>query len=228
MSLLGREAGTRSFVIRNGRITRSQKKALEELSDLYLLEEDLTSLNKSTFFQENKDLVLDIGLGSGESLIHLDTNFREKNFLGIEVYLSGIGGVLRNAKKANLTNIKIINGDAEDFLTNNLKGIAFSSILCLFPDPWPKKRHHKRRLIKENFVHTLKTVTKLNGQLMFKSDWQDYFDSAKEVFLKSDSWEEVNEHEYNEEFKKLPQTRFERKAIREGRRINYSVFKRIG
>ena len=83
-------------------------------------------------------------------------------------------------------------------------------------------------MIKEDFVHTLKTVTKLNGQVMFKSDWQDYFDSAEEIFLKSDSWEEVNEHEYNEEFKKLPKTRFERKAIREGRRINYSVFKRIG
>ncbi|GIS33161.1 MAG: hypothetical protein Ct9H90mP4_10750 [Gammaproteobacteria bacterium] len=115
--------------------------------------------------------------------------------------MSGIGGVLRNAKEENLTNIKIINGDAEDFLTNKLKGIAFSSILCLFPDPWPKKRHHKRRLKKEDFVHTLKTVTKLNGQVMFKSDWQDYFDSAEEIFLKSDSWEEVNEHEYNEEFK---------------------------
>ena len=184
MSFLGHEAGTRSFVIRNGRITRSQKKALEELSDLYLIKEDLASISESPFFKEG-ELVLDIGFGSGESLIHLATNFREKKFLGIEVYLSGIGGVLRDAKEKNLTNLKIINGDAEDILINRLKGITFNSILFLFPDPWPKKRHHKRRLIKEEFVHGLKNITKPNGQIMFKSDWQDYFDSAKEIISKS-------------------------------------------
>ena len=226
MSFLGHEAGTRSFVIRNGRITRSQKKALEELSDLYLIKEDLASISESPFFKEG-ELVLDIGFGSGESLIHLATNFREKKFLGIEVYLSGIGGVLRDAKEKNLTNLKIINGDAEDILINRLKGITFNSILFLFPDPWPKKRHHKRRLIKEEFVHRLKNITKPNGQIMFKSDWQDYFDSAKEIISKSKSWEEIDEHEYTEEFKKLPKTRFERKAIREGRKINNLVFRKL-
>ncbi len=226
MSFLGHEAGTRSFVIRNGRITRSQKKALEELSDLYLIKEDLASISESPFFKEG-ELVLDIGFGSGESLIHLATNFREKKFLGIEVYLSGIGGVLRDAKEKNLTNLKIINGDAEDILINRLKGITFNSILFLFPDPWPKKRHHKRRLIKEEFVHRLKNITKRNGQIMFKSDWQDYFDSAKEIISKSNSWEEIDEHEYTEEFKKLPKTRFEKKAIREGRKINNLVFRKL-
>lgn len=226
MSFLGHEAGTRSFVIRNGRITRSQKKALEELSDLYLIKEDLASISESPFFKEG-ELVLDIGFGSGESLIHLATNFREKKFLGIEVYLSGIGGVLRDAKEKNLTNLKIINGDAEDILINRLKGITFNSILFLFPDPWPKKRHHKRRLIKEEFVHRLKNITKPNGQIMFKSDWQDYFDSAKEIISKSNSWEEIDEHEYTEEFKKLPKTRFEKKAIREGRKINNLVFRKL-
>lgn len=226
MSFLGHEAGTRSFVIRNGRITRSQKKALEELSDLYLIKDDLASISESPFFKEG-ELVLDIGFGSGESLIHLATNFREKKFLGIEVYLSGIGGVLRDAKEKNLTNLKIINGDAEDILINRLKGITFNSILFLFPDPWPKKRHHKRRLIKEEFVHRLKNITKRNGQIMFKSDWQDYFDSAKEIISKSNSWEEIDEHEYTEEFKKLPKTRFERKAIREGRKINNLVFRKL-
>ena len=226
MSFLGHEAGIRSFVIRNGRITRSQKKALEELSDLYLIKDDLASISESPFFKEG-ELVLDIGFGSGESLIHLATNFREKKFLGIEVYLSGIGGVLRDAKEKNLTNLKIINGDAEDILINRLKGITFNSILFLFPDPWPKKRHHKRRLIKEEFVHRLKNITKPNGQIMFKSDWQDYFDSAKEIISKSNSWEEIDEHEYTEEFKKLPKTRFERKAIREGRKINNLVFRKL-
>ena len=226
MSFLGHEAGTRSFVIRNGRITRSQKKALEELSDLYLIKEDLASISESPFFKEG-ELILDIGFGSGESLIHLASNFREKKFLGIEVYLSGIGGVLRDAKEKNLTNLKIINGDAEDILINRLKGITFNSILFLFPDPWPKKRHHKRRLIKEEFVHRLKNITKPNGQIMFKSDWQDYFDSVKEIISKSNSWEEIDEHEYTEEFKKLPKTRFERKAIREGRKINNLVFRKL-
>tara|TARA_X000000368_G_scaffold418977_1_gene421199 strand:+ start:3170 stop:3853 length:684 start_codon:yes stop_codon:yes gene_type:complete len=226
MSFLGHEAGIRSFVIRNGRITRSQKKALEELSDLYLIKDDLASISESPFFKEG-ELVLDIGFGSGESLIHLATNFREKKFLGIEVYLSGIGGVLRDAKEKNLTNLKIINGDAENILINKLKGITFNSILFLFPDPWPKKRHHKRRLIKEEFVHRLKNITKPNGQIMFKSDWQDYFDSAKEIISKSNSWEEIDEHEYTEEFKKLPKTRFERKAIREGRKINNLVFRKL-
>ena len=226
MSFLGHEAGTRSFVIRNGRITRSQKKALEELSDLYLIKEDLASISESPFFKEG-ELILDIGFGSGESLIHLASNFREKKFLGIEVYLSGIGGVLRDAKEKNLTNLKIVNGDAEDILINRLKGITFNSILFLFPDPWPKKRHHKRRLIKEEFVHRLKNITKPNGQIMFKSDWQDYFDSAKEIISKSNSWEEIDEHEYTEEFKKLPKTRFERKAIREGRKINNLVFRKL-
>ena len=226
MNFLGHEAGTRSFVIRNGRITRSQKKALEELSDLYLIKEDLASISESPFFKEG-ELILDIGFGSGESLIHLATNFREKKFLGIEVYLSGIGGVLRDAKEKNLTNLKIVNGDAEDILINRLKGITFNSILFLFPDPWPKKRHHKRRLIKEEFVHRLKNITKPNGQIMFKSDWQDYFDSVKEIISKSNSWEEIDEHEYTEEFKKLPKTRFERKAIREGRKINNLVFRKL-
>ena len=80
----------------------------------------------------------------------------------------------------------------------------------------------------ENLDHVADKIKLIQCDISNTGDWQDYFDSAEEIFLKSDSWEEVNEHEYNEEFKKLPKTRFERKAIREGRRINYSVFKRIG
>ncbi len=223
----GARPGSKSFVIRNSRITKSQKGAIEALSKDYLISEKELNSSKDSFLSDQKELILDIGFGSGESLLHLARNFSKKNFLGIEVYLSGIGSVLRQADKEGLTNLKIINGDAREVLRNPSLDSKFNSVLFLFPDPWPKKRHNKRRLVKSEFIKELSKKVKTNGQVLFKSDWEQYFDESREAFLSNPMWLELKSKEFKDEFNDLPQTRFERKAINSGRIINSSVFKRL-
>ena len=135
----------KSFVTRQGRITANQKKALTSFWNKYVINE-FSEIQE--FIQGNYSL-LDIGFGAGETLVSIAQNKLDMSLLGAEVYQSGIGTVLSKADKFNLENIKIVNEDAEDLLQNKIPDNSFDAIIMFYPDPWPKRRHHKRRLIKK-------------------------------------------------------------------------------
>ena len=212
----------KSFVTRQGRITANQKKALTSFWNKYVISE-FSEIQE--FIQGNSSL-LDIGFGAGETLVSIAQNKLDISLLGAEVYQSGIGTVLSKADELNLENIKIVNEDAEDLLQNKIPDNSFDAIIMFYPDPWPKRRHHKRRLIKKEFVGLLNKKLKPNGIFYFKTDWKDYFDKVNLLF-EGTSWEDLNLKDLEEHLRDIPPTSFEKKAIQANRSLNTKIVKKV-
>ena len=212
----------KSFVTRQGRITTNQKKALTSFWNKYVISE-FSEIQE--FIQGNYSL-LDIGFGAGETLVSIAQNKLDISLLGAEVYQSGIGTVLSKADKFNLENIKIVNEDAEDLLQNKIPDNSFDAIIMFYPDPWPKRRHHKRRLIKKEFIDLLNKKLKPNGIFYFKTDWKDYFDKVNFLFEGS-NWEDLNLKDLEEHLRNIPPTSFEKKAIQANRSLNTKIVRKV-
>ena len=212
----------KSFVTRQGRITANQKKALDSFWNQYVISE-LSEIQE--FIQGNYSL-LDIGFGAGETLVSIAQKKLDISLLGAEVYLSGIGTVLSKADRFNLENIKIVNEDAEDLLQNKIPDNSFDAIIMFYPDPWPKRKHHKRRLIKKEFIDLLNKKLKPNGIFYFKTDWKDYFDKVNLLF-EDTNWEDLNLIDLEEHLRDIPPTSFEKKAIQANRSLNTKIVKKI-
>ncbi len=205
----------RSFVKRNGRITPGQKKYVS----LYL-EQYEVSLNSECLFSQsfgNKNpVIIDIGFGNGDDLFSQAYNNPQYNFIGIEVYLSGIGVLLKKITENSLVNLRIINGDAVEVLNNNILRNSVSKIQLLFPDPWPKKKHHKRRIIQLEFVNNIYEVLCSEGFLHIVTDCEKYAEYIADVIKKSNKFVDefsINNHGMN--FKRET-TRFEKKGLNKG------------
>ena len=212
----------KSFVTRQGRITTNQKKALTSFWNKYVISE-FSEIQE--FIQGNYSL-LDIGFGAGETLVSIAQNKLDISLLGAEVYQSGIGTVLSKADKFNLENIKIVNEDAEDLLQKKIPDNSFDAIIMFYPDPWPKRRHHKRRLIKKEFIDLLNKKLKPNGIFYFKTDWKDYFDKVNLLFEGS-NWEDLNLKDLEEHLRNIPPTSFEKKAIQANRSLNTKIVRKV-
>ncbi len=212
----------KSFVTRQGRITTNQKKALTSFWNKYVISE-FSEIQE--FIQGNYSL-LDIGFGAGETLVSIAQNKLDISLLGAEVYQSGIGTVLSKADKFNLENIKIVNEDAEDLLQNKIPDNSFDAIIMFYPDPWPKRRHHKRRLIKKEFIDLLNEKLKPNGIFYFKTDWKDYFDKVNLLF-EDPNWEDLNLKDLEEHLRNIPPTSFEKKAIQANRSLNTKIVRKV-
>ena len=164
----------KSFVRRSGRLTTSQKRAIQDLWSKYVIETDSSKfIQLEDFFDAPKnDLIIEIGFGNGSTLIESASNNPEKNFIGIEVYDSGFGQCLNDIEKQKINNIRLIYDDAVDVLQNTIKKKTLSEVNIYFPDPWPKKRHHKRRLINNNFLVLLSKTMKDKGIINISTDWE--------------------------------------------------------
>lgn len=171
----------RSFVRRDSRLTRGQKHAIEQHWDKYGIDFSDSKLNLKQIFQRTASKVLDIGCGMGDSTITMATQNPDKDYLAVEVHKPGVGSLIRKAVAAELNNIRIISHDIIDVLHQQLNSASFDEIYIYFPDPWPKKRHHKRRLINPEFLNYLKPVLKQHGRLFIATDWQDYADQILTV-----------------------------------------------
>ena len=213
---------SKSFVTRQGRITSNQRKALDSFWNQYVISE-LSAIQG--FIRGNYSL-LDIGFGAGETLVSIAQKNIDISLLGAEVYQSGIGTVLSKADKFNLENIRIVNEDAEDLLQNKILNNSFDAIIMFYPDPWPKRRHHKRRLIKKEFIELLNKKLKPNGIFYFKTDWKDYFDKVNLLF-EGPNWEELNLIDLEEHLRDIPSTSFEKKAIHANRSLNTKIVKKV-
>ena len=176
----------KSFVLRKGRVTSNQKRAIQDLWDEFVIFES-SDLQKS-WVQEK--LALDIGFGAGETTAYLSRAKPNMSIIGAEVYLSGIGSLLSKIRNENLQNIKILNSDVVAFLENN-DAYFFDLVLMFYPDPWPKRKHHKRRLFKDDFLQLLNKKVKKEGIFYFKTDWQHYFDEVMKIELDSKTWQVI-------------------------------------
>lgn len=196
-----------------GRITASQKANLNDL-DLYKIKiKDL----------ENKNVVLDIGFGNGEYTAAYANAFQEKHLIATEVYLSGIGSLIGLINKYKISNISIFDEDVR-LLMDQMPKEFLDSVNILFPDPWQKAKHHKRRLIGEDFLYQLHPLLKPNAKIFVRTDWEDYAEEISELAEVMSSHFRL-ERTQNIEFEF--ETRFHQRAIKEGRKINSFLFTKL-
>ena len=206
-----------SFVKRSGRLTNAQKKILnskDNNNNFFLGEKDL---NFKELFNNNNKCILDIGFGDGKLLVSTAKKFPEINFIGIEVYDSGIGNILKQISEENLENIKVSNTDAIIFLESYVESNSLHGISLFFPDPWPKKKHFKRRIINEYFLELISEKIIKNGFVTIATDWCDYSDNIIEIFDKNSNFEKINGIYL---FKNRCLTKFEKRGISLGHRIS--------
>ena len=178
---ISRHRTIRSFVRRAGRLTPSQRRALEELWPLYGVDFSTENLVFDTLFGRNAPVVLEIGFGNGDSLVQQALENSGMNFLGVEVHEPGVGHCLLKAQEAALSNLKLSKHDAIDVLTQQVPSESLQRINIYFPDPWPKKRHHKRRMIQPSFLELIHSRLKAEGTLHVATDWANYAEHIDDV-----------------------------------------------
>jgi len=164
----------RSFVLRGGRMTAAQQRACAELWPRFGLDYAPTALNAEAIFGRRAPLAVEIGFGNGEHLAARAAAEPDHDFLGVEVHAPGVGHLLLAAAQLELRNLRVIRHDAVDVFRDQLSPDSLSEIQILFPDPWPKKRHHKRRLIQLPFVELLASRLIPAGLLHLATDWEPY------------------------------------------------------
>jgi len=171
----------RSFVRREGRITKGQQRALDSLLPRYGIDHLDAPMDPTQVFGRATGLTLEIGFGNGSSLAEMARAEPEHNFLGVEVYRPGVGKLLLEAEKAGLNNLRVSLLDAHEVVQNRLHPASLDRILIFFPDPWPKKKHLKRRLIQPDFVDLMTTRLKPGGIMHVATDIESYAEHTQEV-----------------------------------------------
>ncbi|MGH8253393.1 MAG: tRNA (guanosine(46)-N7)-methyltransferase TrmB, partial [Steroidobacteraceae bacterium] len=164
----------RSFVRRAGRQTPAQQRALTELWPRYGVPGETGLIDFAVLFGRSAPNTIEIGFGNGDHLAARALAEPERNFLGVEVHLPGIGHLLRAAAAANLANLRVVEQDAVVLLHERIAVEALDEVQILFPDPWPKKRHHKRRLIQPDFAQLVASRLRHGGLLHVATDWEPY------------------------------------------------------
>ena len=170
-----------SFVKRSGRLSKAQSIGLNELWNDYGINLNSKLLNFEELFLNQNNVTLEVGFGNGDSLLEMAIQQTNQNFLGIEVYEAGVGRLINEANKNQLVNLKIIKDDAVEVLNNNIPDDSISHFQLFFPDPWHKKRHHKRRIVQTSFLDLLTKKLKNNGIVHIATDWENYAEHIMET-----------------------------------------------
>lgn len=177
----------KSYVLREGRLTTGQERALNELWPIWGIEYSTNELDIDTVFsRSNMKTTVEIGFGMGKSLVEMAKNDPERNFIGIEVHTPGIGSCLSDIKSSEITNLRIIHHDAVEVFQNMIKDNSIDTLQLFFPDPWHKARHHKRRIVKQEFLDMIIPKLKVGGTIHMATDWENYAEQMLEV-LSNDS-----------------------------------------
>ena len=219
-----RRRRVRSFVRRPGRLTPAQARALDELLPHYALDPALTDLRVA--FDRRAPLIVEIGCGNGEALIEMASAEPDRNFIGIEVHEPGVGRLLRALHERQLGNVRVAMRDAVEVLREQAVPASIDGLRIYFPDPWPKKRHHKRRLIQPEFVALAAARLAPDGLLHLATDWAAYAAWMVEVLAG-----EATLHSLGQPFVAVPEwrprTHFERRGTRRGHAIFDLLYRNI-
>lgn len=210
----------RSFVRRAGRVTASQRRALDELWPEVGIEFDARPLDFTAQFGRAAPVVLEIGFGNGDTLVELAASMPDHDFLGVEVHRPGIGHCLIRLREAGINNLRLIAHDAVDVLERMIPPGSLARINLYFPDPWPKKRHHKRRIVTPRFLDLCAKALAGGGTVNIATDWQNYAEHIDLTFEECSRFrlDERREHGGDRPLERPP-TKFERRGIRRGHRI---------
>ena len=207
-----------SFVKRKGRITKKQTHSLSSLSEF-----SVKSIQEVEDFSKHFDkCYLEIGFGNAENIIFQAINNPSYLFIGSEVYMSGIGTLVSSIKENNINNIKIFSEDIRLLLDQSPKKV-FDSVIIICPDPWPKEKHHKRRLINKSFLEMVHDFMKDDSNIYISTDWENYAESISELFVKNKLFKPSS----NKSFQKDSLSKFERRGKDEDRELFEFNYKKV-
>jgi tRNA (guanine-N7-)-methyltransferase len=217
----------RSFVRREGRLTQGQQRAIDELWPQFAIDEADSMIDLNQLFGRDAPKVLEIGFGNGATLAQMAAEQPEQDFLGVEVHRPGVGQLLKAIAQQSLTNICVACTDAVELLNHRIADNALDRVQIYFPDPWHKKRHHKRRIIQSSFVDILASKIKPGGHLHLATDWQHYAEQMLEDLSNSNEFincAEITEYIPRPDYR--PLTKFEQRGHKLGHGVWDLLFKR--
>lgn len=216
----------RSYVLRQGRMTDGQRRGLENLWPRYGIDPD-QPFNAATAFGRTAPLILEIGFGNGESLLEQASQHPEWNFLGVEVHAPGVGHLLNELDKRGLTNVRVYRTDAVEILREKIEDGSLDGIHLYFPDPWPKKRHHKRRIVNDDFTALLARKLRPGGYFHAATDWEEYAVWMLEhLNCRPELINTATDGGFVENMGLRPLTRFERRGTRLGHEVRDLLYER--
>lgn len=210
----------RSFVRRAGRLTPSQAQALQELWPVFGIDFSDELIDLDSVFGRAAPSVLEIGFGNGETLVEQAAANPSTDFIGIEVHEPGVGHCLLRAHAAGISNLRLSRHDAIDVLRHQIPDASLRRINLYFPDPWPKKRHHKRRILQHDFLQLLSRKIEPGGTFHIATDWQDYAEQIDELIGSDHSFRlsERRTHGGGDPLDRST-TKFERRGLQQGHKI---------
>ena len=218
----------RSFVVRAGRMTEGQERGYRENWPDFGLELSDGLLDYAECFGREAAVVLEIGFGMGDSLIEMARQIPEKNFIGIEVHPPGVGRLLGRIKEEGLTNIRVYCDDAVEVLAQCIPDNSLDGLQLFFPDPWPKKRHHKRRIVQPEFAQSIRHKLKIGGQFHMATDWQPYAEHMMEVMSAAEGYaNSIGEGLYADQPEWRPVTKFQKRGENLGHGVCDLMFDRV-
>lgn len=211
----------KSFVLRTGRITPAQQRAMDSLWPQVGLDIEQGELDLNSVFGRDAETTLEIGFGMGASLLEMATVNPEQNFIGIEVHRPGVGRLLLDIQRQELTNIRVFCHDAVEVLAQSIPANSLACVQLFFPDPWHKKRHHKRRIVQPDFVELVRTKLKPNGRFHMATDWQNYAEHMMQVMSEAQGYYNIaGKQQYSPQPKSRPDTKFQQR----GQRLGHGVW----
>ncbi len=223
-----KERDVRSFVLRAGRMTRGQERAWDRLWPEYGLSLSLGVLDQEAVFGRRAPLNLEIGFGMGQSLAEMAEHSPDQDFVGVEVHKPGCGALLMEIEKRGLTNLRIYRADVIDVLETAIPDSALDRVLIYFPDPWPKKKHHKRRIVQPAFMDMLRTRIRPGGIVHIATDWEPYAEHILEVMNQAPGYENLaSDGGTVPKPEDRPLTKFEKRGEERGHKVSDVLFRRI-
>lgn len=218
----------RSFVRRQGRMTQLQERALAELWPRYGLEPADELLDLEQLFGRPAARILEIGFGMGDALAEMAQAQPDSDYLGIEVHRPGVGRLLARLAEQGSDNVRVFCHDAVDVLQRQIADESLDRVLLFFPDPWHKRRHHKRRIVRPEYVELIRTKLKPGGIFHMATDWQEYAEWMMEVMSDAEGFENLaGVGQYSERPSYRPVTKFERRGQRLGHDVWDLLFKKV-
>lgn len=209
-----------TYLRKRGRLTAAQARALENVGPSKIVPRDYQGLiDLPALFERDGPVGLEIGFGSGQALLDWAEAAPDWNLLGIEVYEPGIGSLLKGMQERGIDHVRVVARDADEVLDELIPPASLAEVRIFFPDPWPKKRHHKRRLIQPAFAAKLAERMRPGGVLRLATDWQPYADWMLEVLQAEAAFENVAGEGFSERFEGRNVTRFEARGQRLGHRV---------
>lgn len=217
----------RSFVKREGRLSQRQSRALAELLPVYGLVHQNGVFDFDAIFNRQAPRILEIGFGMGKSLVEMACEHPEFDYIGIEVHRPGVGACLADMQDMQLNNIRVIEHDAVEILKDNIADVSLNKLQLFFPDPWHKKRHHKRRIVQPEFAELVRHKLEIGGVFHMATDWENYAEHMLEVMSQAPGYKNLSvSADYVPRPDSRPLTKFENRGQKLGHGVWDLMFER--